>query len=397
MAKFRHDQARQVFLCGSGSIESLPAEIESLGVRSVCLIGSHRSLTSTAGAATRIALASTEIIHEFDTVRPHARIANTEQIAHALVAEPPDAIIAVGGGSASDTAKGLVILLAEGFPLAEHCSTFTPPNRLSQVELRQPKIPVISVPTTLSGAEVTPGGGATDSNDIKRVFWDPKVASRVVVFDSDLVAETPTMLLAQTGMNGLAHCAEALYSKAASPLSSGLALEGARLFASSLPKLATSTGTTRRQTLDDALAAACIGGMVISTARVGLHHAICHVLGAAFGIPHGVANSVMLPYVLEFNHDCTADAQRLLAGALAEGLDADPALGAARLVALVQERTGVPPTLESAGLRQENLAAVAAGVMQDRGLFFNPKRVADASAILDLLRRAWSGQLQVTP
>lgn len=392
---FRYDQARQVFACGAGAIDTLAAELAALDVRTVCLVGSVRSLASEAGAATRKALSGLQIAYEFDSVAPHAPIARTEEMARAIVDDPPDAVVAVGGGSASDTAKALAILLAEGFPLAERCSTFTPPSTLRHVDLPHPKIPVISVPTTLSGAEVTPGGGATDDTGIKRVFWDPKVACRVIVYDPDLLADTPRSLLARTGMNGLAHCVEAMYSKTASPLSSGLALEGARLFARSLPRLAGDGGWSGA-VLNDALTAACIGGLVISNGRVGLHHAVCHVLGAAFGVPHGTANSVMLPYVLEFNQPATEETQRRFATAVAPELGLDPATPAAALVAAIQQRAGVPSTLaEVPGLDKSDLPKVAQGVMQDRGLFFNPTPVSDRSTVLQVLQNAWDGRLQV--
>jgi alcohol dehydrogenase len=388
---FRYDQARQVFTVGAGAIDTVPAELRTLRASSVALLGSPRSLASAAGQATRKALADFEIRHEFGTVAPHAPIAATEALARELAAEPPDALVAVGGGSVSDTAKAVAILLAEGFPLADKCSTFAPPDHFTHVQLDAPKIPVLSVPTTLSGAEVTPGGGATTAEGIKRVFWDQKVASRVVIYDPDLIADVPVDLLLTSGMNGLAHCAEALYSKTASPLSDALAEAGARRFAAALPELrqASTVGTRTA-----ALAAACIGGLAISTARVGLHHAICHVIGAAYGVPHGVANSVLLPYVLDYNRDATEERQRVLAGALGAGLGAEGS--AARLVALVQQRAGVPATLAEAGLAEADLARVADEVMQDRGLYFNPKPVPDAAAVLRVLRRAWAGELDGT-
>ncbi|MFF4598579.1 iron-containing alcohol dehydrogenase family protein [Amycolatopsis sp. CA-161197] len=386
---FRYDQARQVLTVGAGTIATVPDELTALSARSVCLVGSPRSLASAAGQATREALRGFDVRHEFGKIAPHAPITDTEAMARQLRDDPPDALVAVGGGSVSDTAKALSILLAEGFPLEAKCSTFTPPDVLKHVQLDQPKIPVLTIPTTLSGAEVTPGGGATDARGIKRVFWDQKVASRVVVYDPELFTDVPAELLLTTGMNGLAHCAEALYSKSASPFTDALAAEGARRFAETLPRIGGATGPLPVDLLEDALTAAAIGGLVISNARVGLHHAVCHVLGAAYGVPHGVANSVMLPYVLEYNHDHTEAKQAILARALGEGLGETGR--AAVLAATVQRRAGVPRTLADTGLAESDLARVAEEVMQDRGLFFNPKRVPDAGAVLGVLRRAWTG------
>lgn len=341
----------------------------------------------------RSQLSEVTVSFTFDSVRPHAPMPDTERVAGEISANPPDAFVAVGGGSASDTAKGLAILLAEGGRLADACSTFTPPDTLKSVTLKRPKIPVVAVPTSFSGAEVTPGGGSTDEAGIKRVFWDPALAARVVIMDTDLLADAPDDLLVTTGMNGLAHCAEGLYSRTATAFSSALAVDGARLFAWSLPRIPGSTGAERLAVLERAAQAACLGGMVISNARVGLHHAVCHVLGAALGLPHGVANAVMLPYVLEFNLDETESQQGRLADALAEGLDEDQKLGAAGLAQMVQLRSGAPATLEATGVEYAELDRVAQDVMQDRGLFFNPKQVDDVKQVRGLLERAWHGLL----
>lgn len=389
----RYEQPRQVLSISPGAVASLGTELAVIGVSHVCLVASARAMGSAAGAAVKRELQNVAVRYEFAAVRPHAPVSDTERMASEMVAEPPGAFVAVGGGSASDTAKALAILLAEGRPLAECCSSFSPPDQLRHVDLRAPKIPVISVPTTFSGAEITPGGGATDASGIKRVFWDQKVAARVVIMDAELIVDAPDDLLTTTGMNGLAHCAEALYSRTATPISSALAVEGARGFAAALPRLPGATGAERVEIIDQAFRAACIGGLVISNARVGLHHAICHVLGAALGMPHGVANAVLLPYVLEFNLGHTLAEQRRLADALASGLGEGSGSSAAHLVAQVQHRTGVPATLRDAGVAVDQLDQVAHDVMQDRGLFFNPMPVTDERAVRQLLDNAWYGRL----
>lgn len=389
----RYDQPRQVFAIGPGAVCGLADELRVLGTRTVGLIGSRRALASCAGDAVREQLANVEIVAEFGAVTPHAPMTDTENIARAFAGDLPDALVAVGGGSASDTAKAVAILLAEGGSLADHCSRFIPPDRLEHVNLPAPKIPVVAVATTLSGAEITPGGGSTDPLGTKRVFWDPKVAARVVVLDAELVVEAPDDLITTTGMNGLAHCAEGLYSRTASPISSALAVEGVRAFAAALPHVPGSTGNSRLAIVDEALRAACLGGLVISNARVGLHHAVCHVLGAVVGVPHGVANAVMLPYVLDFNLTETPAAADALAHALAAGLGADAALGAVCLTSMVQERAGVPRTLRAAGVTEDQLDEVAQGVMQDRGLYFNPRRGEDVTEVRNLLARAFDGHL----
>jgi alcohol dehydrogenase len=323
-------------------------------------------------------------VHVVDVpIAGHAPIADTERIAESLRGVDVDAIVALGGGSVSDTAKGVAILMAEGGRLEDHCSVFTPPDVLHSPVMTAPKVPVVVVPTTLSGAEVTPGGGATNADRVKRTFWDPQVAARVIAFDPSLLRTVPIDVLVTTGMNGLAHCAEGLYSRTANPISTAFAVAGARNLANGLRRL--TSGDTSNEAFDELAAGAALGGLVIANARVGLHHAICHVLGARAGIPHGVANSIMLPNVLRYNQPQTEAAQR----ALATAIDPESAAPASEVVDALRVRVGAPRSLREAGLRADDLPSVAAGTMQDRGLFFNPRTVADQNEVLRLLEQAW--------
>jgi alcohol dehydrogenase class IV len=390
----------QTLLSGSGAVDTLGAELQSLGVRRVALLSSPSVSRGAAFARVTAQLAATEIVETFTATRPHAPIADTEALAARLAAHAPDAIVALGGGSVSDTGKACSVLLAEGGHVEDHCSTFTPPDQLHQPILRQPKIPVIAIPTTLSGAEMTPGAGATNADNVKRVFWDHQTAARVAIFDPEVLRETPSELLVTTAMNGLAHCAEGLYSRAKNPVSSALAIRGAGLFARGLT-LQAREGPTEAALLALGEAAA-LGGMVISHARVGLHHAICHVLGAHLGLHHGTANAVMLPYVLDYNEPATVAEQRDLARALIAGLSdagadvaalhAGPEPDAAAAVAEVERLAGAPRSLREVGVAQDALPEVALRTMADRGLFFNPRRVGSLDEVSEILDHAWAGE-----
>jgi len=392
---YRYVTPDQTVVIGTGALQSLPVELSSRDIGRVCLVSSPTASQSTAMQMTRQMLEGFEIVSEYLEVGEHAPIVDTERFAAQIHQAPPHAFLAVGGGSPSDTAKALAILLAEGPPLEDRCSTFCPPDQFRHVDLPAPKIPVIVVATTLSGAEITPGGGATSPQGIKRVFWDPKVAARVILFDTAALSAVPKTILLSTGMNGLAHCAEALYSRTRSPISSALAREGARRLATGLLGLQIEERPSE-QVWEDLEIGAAIGGMVISNARVGVHHAMCHVLGAAYGLPHGVANSVMLPYALAFNYPVTQKEQEDFADAIRPALQGYglPSDGSpAQVTASLQSAVGVPTTLEAAGLRKEDLDGVACDVMQDRGLYFNPRRVADTEEVLAILESAWTGTL----
>jgi alcohol dehydrogenase class IV len=270
---------------------------------------------------------------------------------------------------------------------------FTPPSSLRRPPLEQPKIPIVAVPATLSGAETTPGGSTTVVSGQKRSFWDEKVCATVVCFDYQVLRDAGRDLLATTGMNALAHCAESLYSRTANPVSTAYALEGATALAQGLAALA-AEGLT-----DDALSSlasgAALGGLAISTARVGIGHAICHVLGGYFGVPHGVANAIVLPHALRFNLSASAEEQSRLAAAIDEGLGsrgsggaADPSDAAARVESL-RQRIGVPERLRDSGLGRADLVVAAEQTMRDRGVYFNPRTVSGAGDVVEILRAAW--------
>jgi alcohol dehydrogenase class IV len=391
----------QTLITGSDAVDTLGSELRTLGAHRVALLSSPSVARGESFRRVHVQLAGCEIVETFTATRPHAPISDTEELADRLAGLAPDAIVALGGGSVSDTGKACAVLLAEKGHIEDHCSTFTPPDQLHQPILTQPKIPVIAIPTTLSGAEMTPGAGATNAANVKRVFWDHQVSARVAIFDPTVLRETPTELLVTTAMNGLAHCAEGLYSRAKNPVSSALAIRGAGLFARGLTVLAREGAT------DEALTclgeAAALGGMVISHARVGLHHAVCHVLGAYLGLAHGTANAVMLPYVLAYNEPATVLEQRDLARAVHGGLedggaggevsDADGApASAAAAVAQVERLAGAPSSLQEVGVRQQDLEAVAERTMADRGLFFNPRRVQAIDEVREILEQAWVGE-----
>ena len=205
-----------------------------------------------------------------------------------------------------------------------------------------------------------------------------------------MLFRSPASLFASTGMNALAHCIEGMYSRVRNPVSEGLALQGLRLLRPALEQV-----TERPQdegARADALVGACLSGMVISNARVGIHHALCHGLGALGGLPHGVANAILLPHALRFNRDVAAGQLALAAQAL--GVDtrgmtplaaADAAIEA---VEVLQQRIGVPRRLRQTGLDRSLLARLAKGAMSDRGLYFNPRLATEAEA-LALLEAAW--------
>ena len=321
------------------------------------------------------ALAALDPVATFSSIKPQSPIVDTEEIAAELAEAELDAILVVGGGKVVDTAKAVALLLAEGGRLEEHCTTFTPPDHYVAPKLVAQKLPLVAVPTTLAGAEMTPGGGGRNPGGVKRTFWDPALVARVAAFDPQVIAATPSEVLLSTGMNALAHCVEGLYSRTANPFSTALADAAAPLLASGLRAVA-----DRRADEEDYARlgeAAAMAGMVIANARVGIGHAICHVVGARFDVPHGIANSIVLPAALRFNLPATREQQRHFSELIGGPVEQ------------LRDELGLPSRLRDVGVPEAALPGIAAHLMQERGLYFNPRPVRDAAEVQTILREAW--------
>lgn len=358
----RTPAAKVVF--GAGALDKLAAELAELGVRRPMLVSGRRTAASAVYARVCDSLSGFSV--ETSTAVPeHSSVETVEALAVRAREARVDGFVAVGGGSASDTAKAVALLLAEGGPLARHASRFTPPDRLVIPALREPKLPIAAVPCTAAAAEVTPSLGVRAPDGTKLLFSDVKLASRLIVIDPAANVCVPARLMLSTGMNGLAHCVEGLYSRVRTPITSALALDGIARFMKALPAVAREPESVAHR--GELLVAAHLSGQVLLNARTCLHHAICHVLGASTGISHGDANSVMLPHAARYNSEAALAAE----------------------IEKLRESIGVPTRLRDLGVKREALPGVAAHVMGERGVYFNPRTVGSSEEILELLERAW--------
>ena len=382
-ASFIHRTPSSRVVFGSGSIAGLAAELALLNIKRPMVLSGVRTGTSPMHAAVRAALTGMDCVW-FSEVPAHSSVAVVEHLVAQAGGEQVDGFLAVGGGSTSDTAKAVALLLAEGGRLQDHATRFTPPDQLHAPELHRPKLPIAAVPSTASAAEVTPGLGVRTKAGAKLLFSDLQLAARLIVIDPAANVSVPVALMLSTGMNGLAHCLEGVYSRVRSPVSTALALHGAALFFKALPAVAEAPDDAACR--GDLLAAAHLSGQVLLNARTCLHHAVCHALGASTGIAHGDANSVLLPEAIAFN--ASAAQAELSEVARVCGLAACPAALVDALRAL-QQRLGVPTRLRDLGVRRDQLSTVADLVMHERGLYFNPRRVTHVGEIGQLLERVW--------
>ena len=377
---------------GPGSVEQIPGEMDYLDVtRALVLCGPNAARGRTIERVKQAA--GSRVVEVYPNVRPHAESHVVHEVAELVRSRGIDAIVTIGGGSTSDTAKGVTAQLGEGAPIETLSSEFTPPDHYVEKYLKRPKLPIIAIPGTLSGAESAPGFGVTGNNRMKRLFRGDYVAARIIVLDPEATLDTSLPSFLESGGNGLAHGIEGLYSRSRQPMSDAMSVELIRLFVTYLPQV-------RKQPDDleprmQLLYASVLGGMVTTNARMGIHHAVCHCLGARIGLTHGMANSIMLPYSMQFNLDATAACQARAAAAMGiprEGLTDEAAgLAAINRVREFKEELGIPARLGELPTPppEDGLQQVAEDVMMDRDLYFNPKPVTSSEQVMALLRMAY--------
>jgi maleylacetate reductase len=361
MEPFARDVLPGRVVFGAGVARTtLAGEVARLGVSRLLLIhsGSEQS-----AARELFAPLADRIAGTFTGVRPHVPVEVADAARKQAAAVGADAVLSLGGGSATGTAKAVALTTG---------------------------LPVIAVPTTYAGSEVTPVWGLTEG-DRKTTGVDARVLPRLVIYDPELTVSLPGPVSAASGLNAMAHCVEAFWAPGRNPVSSLAAAEAIRVLATALPAVLRDGADTGAR--GDLLYGAYLAGTAFAVTGSGLHHKICHILGGRYDLPHAQTHAIMLPYVLAFNAPGAPDAARQIGQALARaglassGLDgADPAAALQQLAG----QLGLPRGLREIGFGAEQIAE-AARLIEPAVPADNPVP-ADAGALRELLRRAWAGE-----
>ena len=324
-------------------------------------------------------------------VAPHSPVETVEAGADVAREAQPDILISVGGGSTHDTTKAMATLLGEGGDIHDYEIIFEPPDRISVPPTPAPKLPIISVPTTMGCAEFSRGGGGITDHRLGRkliIAGGESVTHRTVIIDGQALATTPLRILVSTAIGQLRIAIETVYATGHNPIGDGMALHAIRLLFDNLPRCQDGDIDVLLNTKT-----ACAIASLASFGGLGLNTATCHHIGGLYGVPHGEANAILLPHTMRYNLDACADRQRLIAEAIgvAEGgmSDEEAGLAAADAVDGLCRELGLPRTLREAGVPEEGLEYIAAATLHDRSLSSNPKPVRDAGPIMEALRAAY--------
>ena len=295
---------------GIGVIAQLGDAVASHGRRRALLVTD--AVLVQAGLAERVRAGfqntAIEIACVYDQVPPNSTIRTVEDCAALGRAHGCDLIIGLGGGSVLDTAKVANILMVKGGRVQEHMGAYL----LGQTRL----LPLFLIPTTAgTGSEVTKVAVIADpDHDVKLPFAEIQFLPDLAILDPELTRSLPPKLTAMTGMDALTHAIEAYVDKEWSPAADGLALQAIRLIRENL--LLACAQPDNLQARGAMLVASSLAGIAFSHSMVGMVHGISHALGGVYHIPHGLANALVLPEVMEYNLESRLDRYADIAEAL---------------------------------------------------------------------------------
>ena len=372
---------------GAGRIRELPEACRELGVARPLLV-TDPGLAALPMVAEAVATCEEAGLGctVFSEVRGNPVEANVQDGVAALRDGDHDGVVAFGGGSALDAGKAIALMVGQSRPIWDFEDREDWWTRVDEAGM----VPVVAVPTTSgTGSETGRASAITDTrgDHVKRIIFHPAMMPGRVILDPELTVGLPAPLTAAVGMDALSHCLEAFSSPVFHPLAQGIALEGMRLVNGALPAaVADGADLTARARMQ---VAASMGSTAFQKG-LGAMHSLSHPCGAVLDTHHGLANAVVMPYVLDFNRPAIEEKM----AAVARYLDFPAPSFAAVLdwVLDIRERIGIPHTLKDIGVDESHAPRLAPMAAADPSSPTNPVPL-DAENLEGLYLRAINGVL----
>ncbi len=349
MRPFAYEQLPLRIVFAAGGLERIRDEARRLGARRALVLATPGRRTLADEVGTRLADSCAGVFAEAVAHVPTEKALAARTVAARLDA---DCLVAVGGGSTIGLAKAVALETA---------------------------LPILAVPTTYAGSEMTPIYGLTEGG-VKKTGRDPRVLPKTVVYDPAVTLSLPANISAASGLNAIAHSVEALYAADANPITSRLCAESIGVLARALADIATDPSNLEARS--DALYGACLAGAALAATSMGLHHKLCHAVGGAFKLPHAEVHAVILPHATAFNREAAPGAMRAIAEALG-------ARDAPQGIYDLAVRLGAPVSLAEIGMPADGLDR-AARIAVERP-YDNPRPI-EYAGIRRLLDDAYSGR-----
>ena len=368
--------------------EALLAEAQQRQAQRIFVVTS-RSLNRKTDAVTRaLNRIQPQVVGLFDECVEHTPRDTVLALAAQLRSSQADLIVSIGGGTVIDTVKVALVALAENLTELDDLNAWhmrmNPDGSRFVPAPRKPPCRQIAIPTTLSGAEFSDLGGCTDTRfGTKHGFTGDYIGAASVILDPQITVHTPDRLWLSTGIRAVDHAVEALCSVNAQPLIDATSVRALALLSRSLKAYATDR-TNLEARLDGQLGA-WLAATSIRRAEYGASHGMGHALGADAQVPHGITSCVLLPTVMRFNAAVCASQMAEVASALG-----NPSQPAADQVEELIASLGLPTRLNQLGMERARLPMIAEKAMANPWVHTNPRKIADASVLLELLESAWA-------
>ena len=372
---------------GKGAREELAGEIQNRGFKKVFLVSDKSLVEAGVTAKVEDVLNKAGIPYVlYDEIKPNPTIKNVTDGVEACKNSGADLIVAVGGGSSIDTAKGISIVMTN-----PERSDIKSLNGASNTVNRG--MPIIALPTTAgTAAEVTINYVITDEEaEVKMVCVDPNDIPILAIIDSELMASMPKSLAAATGMDALTHAVEGYITKAHNEMSDMFHMKAIKMIFKYLPA---AVNDKDPEAIEMMGLAQYIAGMGFSNVGLGIVHSMAHQLGAVYDTPHGIANAMLLPTVMRFNGEDHATAGRFreilmnIGRPDAEHLnDQDVINTFVWMISELSKAVGITTTIKDYGAKEEDFEMLAEKAMNDPCKPGNPRDVSKEEFI-ELYRRA---------
>jgi len=349
MRSFAYNQLPGRVVFGVGALAELAREIERLGAKRALVLATPEQRAQAEDVARRLGDRCAGV---FPRAVMHVPIETAREARAEATRVGADCAVAIGGGSTTGLGKAIAL---------------------------ESSLPILAIPTTYAGSEMTPIYGITEGGQ-KKTGRDARVLPKTVIYDPALTVGLPVGLSVTSGMNAIAHAVEGLYAQDSNPVMSLMAEEGIRALAQGLPRV-----VSKPEDLDaraDCLYGAWLCGAVLGAVGMALHHKLCHVLGGTWNLPHAETHTVVLPHAAAYNASAVPEAMRRVARAL-------EAPDAAQGLYDLARSLGAPVALEAIGMPSGELDRAAE--LATTSPYWNPRPI-ERAAIRKLLDDAWFGR-----
>jgi alcohol dehydrogenase class IV len=354
---------------GVGTIKQVGEEAKGLKGKRAFIVTGPNILRTGMIDEVRSSLNESGISSEvFSEVEPNPSVKTVEKGRGILASDGFDLIVAVGGGSNIDAAKAMAVMAVNPGSICDYEGAD---------KFQNPPLPIIAIPTTAgTGSEVTFASVVTDTErDYKFVVWSRLLAPKVAILDPLTLSTAPQTVIIAAGMDALTHAIESYVSKLANPYTENFALTAIELISKNLPSAVADP--TNLVAVENMLMASNMAGISFTNTRLGIVHAMALPPSALFDVPHGIANTILLPHGIEFNRIGNPTKYAHIAYAMGESAQTvrEASLLAADAVRKLATDIGAPFSLSEVGVKSDTIPKMAEDAMKSGHLAVNPRKV----------------------